>query len=54
MQRGHRHFYIEGSVVDSSAARDYIQAAVPRPSGAAQDARNPAGTLGPGDIQAVT
>ena len=42
--------YIEGIVVYSSAARDYILAAVP--SGAAQEARYPAGTLG--DIQAVT
>ena len=42
--------YIEGIVVYSSAARDYIPAAVP--SGAAQEARYPAGTLG--DIQAVT
>ena len=42
--------YIEGIVVYSSAARDYILAAVP--TGAAQEARNPAGTLG--DIQAVT
>ena len=42
--------YIEGIVVYSSAARDYILAAVP--SGAAQEARYPAGTLG--DVQAVT
>ena len=42
--------YIEGIVVYSSAARDYILAAVP--SGAAQEARYPAVTLG--DIQAVT
>ena len=42
--------YIEGIVVYSSAARDYIPAAVP--SGADQEARYPAGTLG--DIQAVT
>ena len=42
--------YIEGIVVYSSAARDYIQAVVP--SGAAQEAHYPAGTLG--DIQAVT
>ena len=44
-------YYIEGIVVHSSAARDYILAAVPSP-GAAQEARYPAGTLG--DIQAVT
>ena len=53
MQWGHRHrgiAYIEGIVVYSSAARDYIPAAVS--SGAAQEARYPAGTLG--DIQAVT
>ena len=42
--------YIEGIVVYSSAALDYILAAVP--SGAAQEARYPAGTLG--DIHAVT
>ena len=42
--------YIESIVIYSSAARDYILAAVP--SGAAQEARYPAGTLG--DIQAVT
>ena len=36
--------YIEGIVVYSSAARDYIPAAVP--SGAAQEARFPADTLG--------
>ena len=40
----------QGKTVYSSAARDYILAAVP--SGAAQEARYPAGTLG--DIQAVT
>ena len=40
----------EGIVLYSSAARDYIPAAVP--SGAAQEARRPAGTLR--DIQAVT
>ena len=45
MQRRHRHRrYIEGIVVYSSAARDYIPAAVP--SDAAQEARYPAGTLG--------
>ena len=38
--------YIEGIVVYSSAARDYILAAVPSESGAAQEARYPAGTLG--------
>ena len=42
--------YIEGIVVYSSAARDYIPATVP--SGAAQEASYPAGTLE--DIQAVT
>ena len=42
-------FFFEGIVVYSSAARDYILAAVP--SGAAQEARYPAGTLG--DIQAA-
>ena len=35
---------IEGIVAYSSAARDYIRAAVP--SGAAQEALYPAGTLG--------
>ena len=38
--------------VYSSAARDYIMILAAVPSGAAQEARYPAGTLG--DIQAVT
>ena len=59
-------FFFEGIVLYSLAARDYILAAMPGPSGAAQEARSgyPAGrgTLGPEifklslrlDIQAVT
>ena len=46
--------YIKGIVVYSSAARDYIPAALP--SGANREARYPAGTVTRtlGDIQAVT
>ena len=53
MQRGDRHRLHRRYcclVLAGPGARDYILAAVP--SGAAQEARYPAGTLG--DIQAVT